>query len=172
MLAVEGASSQCTDILISCTSQVDLSDANGRTALHRASCRGLEECVTSLLEAKASPCRKDCLGKTPLHLAASAGHVYVLKQLIEQCIPLDASTLQDSQNYTPLHWAAYKGKLMNIYFYLNSSSYVSQIYSLLVLYFMSKRVTGHENCVEALLGWLHPEFTSVGNQFSPLHCAV
>ncbi len=115
MLAVEGGHSQCTDILISCKSQIDLSDANGRTALHRASCRGFEDCINSLLEAKASPCPKDCLGKTPLHLAASMGHVYVLKQLIQQCDvmqcgPLINSNLQDSQNYTPLHWAAYKGK--------------------------------------------------------------
>ena len=100
-----------TDILLRYTSQVDLFDNNGRTALHYASCQGFEDCVSSLLNAKASLYQKDFLGKTPFHLAAAMGHVYVLKQLIQRGTDslIDVKLL-DSQSYTPLHWAAYKGK--------------------------------------------------------------
>ncbi|XP_046445039.1 serine/threonine-protein phosphatase 6 regulatory ankyrin repeat subunit A-like isoform X3 [Daphnia pulex] len=114
MLAVQNENEgrkACTDILLSYTSQVDLFDNNGRTALHYASCRGFEDCVSSLLDAKASPYQKDFLGKTPFHLAAAMGHVYVLKQLIQQgADSLGDVKLLDHQSYTPLHWAAYKGR--------------------------------------------------------------
>lgn len=114
MLAVQNDNEgrkACTDILLSYTSQVDLFDNNGRTALHYASCRGFEDCVSSLLDAKASPYQKDFLGKTPFHLAAAMGHLYVLKQLIQQGDDsLVDVKLLDHQSYTPLHWAAYKGE--------------------------------------------------------------
>ena len=114
MLAVQNGNEgrkACTDILLSYTSEVDLLDNNGRTALHYASYRGFEDCVSSLLDAKAYPYQKDFLGKTPFHLAAASGHVYVLKQLIQQAtVSLFDSKLLDNQRYTPLHWAAYKGK--------------------------------------------------------------
>lgn len=114
MLAVQNASEgrkQSTDTLLAYGSVLDLFDNNGRTALHYASCRGSEDCVTSLLDAKASPYQKDHLGKTPFHLAAAAGNVNVLKQLLSQDNePLDDLKLLDNEQYTPLHWAAYKGK--------------------------------------------------------------
>lgn len=113
MLAVQNASEgrkQSTDTLLAYGSVLDLFDNNGRTALHYASCRGSEDCVTSLLDAKASPYQKDHLGKTPFHLAAAAGNVNVLKQLLSQDNePLDDLKLLDNEQYTPLHWAAYKG---------------------------------------------------------------
>lgn len=115
MLAVQNESEgrkRSTDILLEYASLVDLCDKNGRTALHYASCRGFEDCVTSLLDAKASPYQKDYLGKTPFHLAAAAGHVNVLKQLMPQDNePLVDLKLPDNQHCTPLHWAAYKGKI-------------------------------------------------------------
>ena len=111
MLAVEAGHTQCADILIDFNANVDLTDINGRTALHRASFRGFSDCVASLLKAKASPLQKDYLGKTPLHIASSTGHVYAVTQLIENWpVPINEDYLQDSQKFTPLHWAAYKGR--------------------------------------------------------------
>jgi len=52
MLAVEGGHAQCTNVLLSSNSQIDLFDIKNRTALHRAAWRGLEDCVSSLLDAK------------------------------------------------------------------------------------------------------------------------
>ena len=109
MLAVEGGYAQCTDVLLGCNSSVDLFDVNRRTALHRAASRGFEDCVISLLEAKATVNVPDCRGKTPLHLSSAAGHVNVLKLLIQHCNVSVAVTATDAQNTTPLHWAAYKG---------------------------------------------------------------
>ena len=112
MLAVEGGYAQCTDVLLGCGSSIDLFDMNRRTALHRAASRGFEDCVVPLLEAKALVDIPDCRGKTPIHLAAAGGHVNVLKLLIEHCHPSIALTCTDAQNFTPLHWAAFKGTLI------------------------------------------------------------
>lgn len=125
MLAVEGGHAKCTEILLGRQDSVDSGDANGRTALHRAACRGFEDCVALLLAVKASPFKKDVLGKTPLHLAAAMGYVCVLKQLAQNGDPPTAYSLQDLQNYTPLHWAAYKSIILlnfSLLFFMNSRS--------------------------------------------------
>lgn len=111
MLAVEGGHAQCTDVMIGCSASVDVVDINNRSALHRAAVRGFEDCVTSLLEAKASVLLQDSRGKTAVHLAASAGHVNVLKLLLKHCDPIAAVAVLDAQSCTPLHWAAYKGRV-------------------------------------------------------------
>lgn len=119
MLAVDAGHAQCAENLIRSNANVNLCDVNGRTALHRASCRGFHDCVTLLLDAKASPLQKDCLGKTPLHLASSMGHVLVVKQLMQFWPgPITENELMDSQNYTPLHWAAYKGDFVCCFYFV------------------------------------------------------
>lgn len=126
MLASEGGHAHCTNVLLSYTSSVDLCDINMRSALHRgsileiaflvfsigesfdcilASARGFEDCVSSLLEAKASPTRQDFKGKTALHFAAAGGHVNVLKLLIKHCgLQAVINTMVDAQGFTTLHW--------------------------------------------------------------------
>lgn len=71
---------------------------------------GHDDCVTALLEHKASALCRDAQGSTPLHYAASRGHTEILASLVQAAMATDPQDkLLDNNQYTPLHWAAYKG---------------------------------------------------------------
>lgn len=71
---------------------------------------GHDDCVTALLKHKASPLCRDIQGRTPLHYAASRGQTEMLSSLMQAAVAADPQDqLLDSKQYTPLHWAAYKG---------------------------------------------------------------
>lgn len=71
---------------------------------------GHDDCVTVLLEYKASALSRDTQGSTPLHYAASGGHTKILASLVLAAMATDPQDkLLDNKQYTPLHWAAYKG---------------------------------------------------------------
>lgn len=71
---------------------------------------GHDDCVTALLEHKASALCRDTQGSTPLHYAASGGHTEILASLVQAAMATDPQDkLLDNKQYTPLHWAAYKG---------------------------------------------------------------
>lgn len=73
---------------------------------------GRDDCVTALLEHKASALCRDAQGSTPLHYAASRGHTEILASLVQAAVATDPQDkLLDNKQYTPLHWAAYKGLL-------------------------------------------------------------
>jgi ankyrin repeat protein len=77
--------------------------ANGDTALMLAAYKGKLELVRTLLEKKAEPNKP---GWTPLHYAASAGHVEIVALLLDRYAYIDA----DSPNRTtPLMMAARDG---------------------------------------------------------------
>ena len=72
---------------------------------------GREDCVTALLDHKASVLCRDAQGRTPLHYAASHGYTDILSGLLQAAMtsdPLDS--LLDHHEYTPLHWAAFRGQ--------------------------------------------------------------
>jgi hypothetical protein len=58
----------------------------GRTALHRAVCRGNEAVVRVLLERGADLIRQDGNGKTALHLAVESGSEKMVKVVLEKII--------------------------------------------------------------------------------------
>uniref|UniRef100_A0A8C1Y3G5 Ankyrin repeat domain 52 n=1 Tax=Cyprinus carpio TaxID=7962 RepID=A0A8C1Y3G5_CYPCA len=71
---------------------------------------GSEECVSALLVHGAFSLCRDVYGRSPLHLAASCGHAWLLRPLLDAASlsdPLDS--LLDYSAYTPTHWAAYHG---------------------------------------------------------------
>lgn len=71
---------------------------------------GHDDCVTVLLEHKAAVLSQDTQGSTPLHYAASGGHTKILASLVQAAMATDPQDkLLDNKQYTPLHWAAYKG---------------------------------------------------------------
>lgn len=71
---------------------------------------GHDDCATALLEHKASALCRDVQGRTPLHYAASTGHTEILAGLVQAAMATDPQDqLLDNKQYTPLHWAAYKG---------------------------------------------------------------
>lgn len=53
-----------------------------------------------------SPRTRDSHGRTPVHFAASCGHVAILEQLLQNG---GGSSTPDKHGYTPVHWAAYNG---------------------------------------------------------------
>ena len=54
----------------------------------------------------------DTQGRTPLHYAASRGHTEIMASLVQAAMATDPQDkLLDNKQYTPLHWAAYNGKL-------------------------------------------------------------
>lgn len=128
---------------------------------------GHDDCVTAMLEHKASALCRDAQGSTPLHYAASRGHTEILASLVQAAIATDPQDkLLDNKQYTPLHWAAYKGSLsLNLAIQTGSSREKHQPIMLCSL------SAGHEDCLEVLLEFktfIHEE----GNPFTPLHCAL
>lgn len=125
---------------------------------------GHDDCVAALLEHKASPLCRDAQGRTPLHYAASRGHTDILASLVQAAVATDPQDkLLDNKQYTPIHWAAYKGYLSGE----PPNIDVSVIASVL----MCCSFSGHEDCLEVLLEFktlIHEE----GNPFTPLHCAL
>uniref|UniRef100_A0A673H6X5 Serine/threonine-protein phosphatase 6 regulatory ankyrin repeat subunit C-like n=1 Tax=Sinocyclocheilus rhinocerous TaxID=307959 RepID=A0A673H6X5_9TELE len=112
MLATLGSHIDCVHMLLERGSNPDTGDRRSRTALHRAVSLlvGSEECVSALLVHGASSLCRDIYGRSPLHLAASCGHAWLLRPLLDAASlsdPLDS--LLDYSAYTPTHWAAYHG---------------------------------------------------------------
>jgi len=62
--------------------------------------------VRELLEKGIDPNARDAHGETPLHIAASEGHVDMVKLLLEHGAN---PNVRDEVGWTPLHWAASKG---------------------------------------------------------------
>ena len=81
----------------------DVSDINGRRAIHFAAANGHAECVRLLVEAGANREAADKVcGATPLHLACLAGHPKMVGLLLELGAQTDLVTQEDGS--TPLHW--------------------------------------------------------------------
>ena len=67
---------------------------------------GYEECVDTLLNARADPTVRDTLGRTAVHFAASCGHYPMVEVLL---LAGGSPSTPDKHGYTPIHWAAYNG---------------------------------------------------------------
>lgn len=69
------------------------------SSLYAASFNGSLETVTHLLKAKADINKPDCLGRTPLQVAAQRGHMMLVQELLSKGANVNAD---DCQGYTPL----------------------------------------------------------------------
>lgn len=76
--------------------------------------------IASLLDRSASLDARDKNGLTPLHLAASNGHLQAVRILWSKGIDLD---LEDKHNKTPLHLAATQGHLDIVIFLLTKGAW-------------------------------------------------
>jgi ankyrin repeat protein len=80
-------------------------DHHGGTALHRAVLMGREDVVTALLGQGAEANKRDDKGRTPFQIALSAGHVGVLRVLVQH-VGAEVLLEVDKEGQTALHKAA------------------------------------------------------------------
>ena len=86
---------------------VDDPDVSGRTALAWAAQLRDEATVAELLALGGDPARSEQRGKQPLHDAAAAGKLDVMRRLLDGGAPLDAA---DRHGDTPLMVACARGR--------------------------------------------------------------
>lgn len=94
--------------LITAETNVNLSNDQGRTALHLAASQGRGDYVQVLLAAKADPNVQDMWGQSPLHVAIGAGTEGAFKVLLDH--PKTNIELKSQGGITPLMMAV---KMLN-----------------------------------------------------------
>lgn len=109
MVAIHEGSPKVADLLVS-LDQVDVNivSPNGESALMLASLKGLEEMVRKLIGRGADVNKT---GWTPLHYAASGGHVGIMKLLFEHHAFVDP---ESPNGTTPLMMAAQYGNAASV----------------------------------------------------------
>ncbi|KAL5088988.1 hypothetical protein Trisim1_006132 [Trichoderma cf. simile WF8] len=88
--------------------EVNVTDSQGRTALHIASATASLERIKALVEAGANVYTKDKFGRLPLHFAAGADSTDVVAYFLDQYKDMDIN-VADQDGWTPLMWAARSG---------------------------------------------------------------
>lgn len=71
-------------LLLCFNAKVNHKLAHCRTALHEAACLGLTDCAKLLLGYGAEPDPRSTYGLTPLALAAQAGHLEIVQELLRR----------------------------------------------------------------------------------------
>ncbi|KAG8039491.1 hypothetical protein G9C98_008134 [Cotesia typhae] len=107
-LAVANEHKKCASILLEYKADCNLPDINKHTPLFRAVIQLHYEpdpVLDQLLRHGARVSVQDNSGKTPVHLAAAAGGLYALENLLKA--DPSAVSLKDDQGCTVLHWACY-----------------------------------------------------------------
>ena len=128
MGAVSGASTYqdaIVRLLLKHKASVDLQDADKRTALMMAACKGQQECVQELLQTGASTELRDRNGHTALQLAEAEGHV-AIAELIRQ----NAATPPASVAFSLLEKignAAHRGELQPVVEWLQKGGHVDAL---------------------------------------------
>ncbi|CAN0527482.1 unnamed protein product, partial [Ectocarpus sp. 8 AP-2014] len=106
--AVYGKSEKMVRALLTAGAKSDVNVLFGgesESALHVAAARGAEKASTALMIAGADPNLRDRMYRSPLHLAAEAGHRHIIGILLKGA---DVDAWNNRQE-TPLHLAASKG---------------------------------------------------------------
>ena len=94
---------RCIERNAACVHHDGVGGGSGYTPLHYAARSGQSECVSLLLQSKASVLAKTSGGATPLMRAAFTGHASVISTLLRAGAAVDA---QDTDGDTALHKAA------------------------------------------------------------------
>jgi len=109
-------------LLIEYGARVDVKDADGTTALMRASLAGHIGVVRLLLDKGAGVGDTDTEGETALHLASWQGHTAIVRLLLENGADVNAA---DKNGWTPLHEACNYGWFETVRLLLDSGADVN-----------------------------------------------
>lgn len=112
ILASRGGHDTVVRLLIDRHADVDLLDANHRSALSCATEAGHAGIVGLLVGVGCALDPVDDSGRTPLHWAIQGGHVSTAIALIEAGADVDHRCPKEPAGYTPLHRCATKGEAM------------------------------------------------------------
>jgi ankyrin repeat protein len=96
--------------LIRRSAQFDVSDNQGRRAIHIACTLWHSDAIRALVEAGAKIDVKDLLGRMPIHFAAAQPDSQGLNYLMDTFKEIDVNE-PDLDNWTPLMWAARSGSI-------------------------------------------------------------
>ena len=107
----EGWALEAVEELLENQCAIDEENSDGETALQLAAARGFSGIVARLLAAGAAPLHQDHLGISPLHCAKNANITTALLHSIPLAQRVDAVNLRDRRKRTPLHEAAYFGRI-------------------------------------------------------------
>ncbi|KAJ5769237.1 hypothetical protein N7520_003796 [Penicillium odoratum] len=130
------------------TTDVNIMDGGGRTALSRASENGLEFAARLLIEKGADINAADSSGNTPLDLASANGHELVARLLIEKGADINAS---DSSGNTPLHLASASGHELVARLLIEKGANVNASDSLIQTPLHLASLNGHELVARLLI---------------------
>jgi hypothetical protein len=110
-LAAIVGNEKCLKLLVENGAIIDLTNKNGKTALHLAVENGHKESISVLLKAGANINLANKYGQTALHWAAIAGNEKSLKLLLESGATID---MLNKYGQTALHLAAEKGYIESV----------------------------------------------------------
>ncbi|KAI1474286.1 ankyrin repeat-containing domain protein, partial [Daldinia eschscholtzii] len=105
--AALGTKSSIVEMLLEKEVAVDSEDGLGRRPIHFAALHSIAN-FQAIVKAKADIEAKDKLSRSALHWAAQAGHVEVIKHIIQLNPQIDIDQ-RDIDGWTPLCWAAKGG---------------------------------------------------------------
>lgn len=97
---------------------INAQDGQGRTAIHLAAWRGSLDMFMWLKDNNGDLSIKDHQGRTVLHHAAMAGSSDVIKMLM-QVEMWDSLNVEDTDGWTPLHWACRSNEIKEMITLLN-----------------------------------------------------
>ena len=123
-ICVSSANDDCFQLLLPRVSDVDARTAHRAgfndgcfnvTALHFACLKGQHKMTKALLRRGASRMARDCMQRTPLHLAAESGHLSCVVRLLGspgdyKLTPGEVNATGGLSVSTPLHLAAFSGQ--------------------------------------------------------------
>ncbi|EHK22944.1 uncharacterized protein TRIVIDRAFT_120571, partial [Trichoderma virens Gv29-8] len=106
--SMSSAGDKILKFLVMRNADVNVTDSQGRTALHIACSTPYIDRVKVLIEAGANIDAKDKFGRLPIHFAAAAPSADGFFYLLEQSKDMDID-VADNDGWTPLLWAARSG---------------------------------------------------------------
>nr|XP_023015945.1 transient receptor potential channel pyrexia [Leptinotarsa decemlineata] len=122
--AAGGGNLDCLKLLIDSGADVNagLNNPSNKSPLYFAVQSNAVDCVRELLQRNATPNTQQVFSETPLHVAASLGHSFTMKLLLEHGAAVDVQC--GRERMTPLHLAAEDGDLECVKILINAGAVI------------------------------------------------